>query len=340
MKSDRRCTREHRITKIQQGRTQTEQQTTAITDMPIELQVHCVPGGVGASAKDVALAQLLGQEELVSEVFGYLDVPNLVKMKSVSHRWQVLCTTVIDSRKDRVFETKWELQRQVQLYQDCSVQGHRRKADSLARYGWPIDNWDVSKITDFSGVFDTSCIFNEYIGSWDVSNATTMKNMFENARIFNQDLSPWDTSNVTDMGGMFASAGDFNQDLSSWKTPKLVSTRVMFASAASFNQNISGWDVSRVTNMEYMFHKAVAFNQDLSSWDVSRVTNAEYMFHKAVAFNQDLSSWDLDGAENIRMFFDYGSPPLHFFPGYRKRPREVDDVWCMCVSCRPRLSYD
>ena len=56
--------------------------------------------------------------------------------------------------------------------------------------------------------------FNQDIGNWDVSNVTNMSGMF-NTSVFNQDISTWDVSSVTDMNGMFLGATDFNQDLSS-----------------------------------------------------------------------------------------------------------------------------
>eukprot|EP00978_Attheya_sp_CCMP212_P035736 scaffold157401_cov24-Attheya_sp.AAC.1 len=41
-------------------------------------------------------------------------------------------------------------------------------------YGWPIARWDVSRIENFSLLFQSKVSFNEDIGSWNVSNATNM----------------------------------------------------------------------------------------------------------------------------------------------------------------------
>merc|ERR1712176_466520 len=69
-------------------------------------------------------------------------------------------------------------------------------------YGYPINNWDVSLIKDFSDVFYRQRSFNENISNWNVSNATDMRWMFDNAEEFNQDLSSWNVSKVTDMESM------------------------------------------------------------------------------------------------------------------------------------------
>ena len=115
-----------------------------------------------------------------------------------------------------------------------------------------IGNWDVSNVTDMSGMFDSAQSFNQPIGNWDVSNVTDMSYMFKFALSFNQDIGNWDVSNVTNMGYMFSSyqIGDFT---------------------TSFNQDIGNWDVSNVVNMWFMFDGNESFNQDISDWDVDNV---------------------------------------------------------------------
>ena len=66
-----------------------------------------------------------------------------------------------------------------------------------------IENWDVSSVTDMSGMFEYCKKFNQPLNDWNVSSVTNMSYMFYNCKKFNQPLSGWDVSSVTDMSYMF-----------------------------------------------------------------------------------------------------------------------------------------
>ena len=66
------------------------------------------------------------------------------------------------------------------------------------QYG-KIEEWNVSKVTNMSKMFEDAKAFNQDISKWDVSNVTNMNYMFGGALAFNQDISNWDVSNVTNM---------------------------------------------------------------------------------------------------------------------------------------------
>ena len=160
-----------------------------------------------------------------------------------------------------------------------------------------IESWNVSNVTDMSGMFSESS-FNQDISSWYVSNVRDMRSMFAYSP-FNQDISSWDVSNVTEMSDMFDNSS-FNRDISSWDVSNVTDMRYMFCDS-SFNQDISSWDVSNVTNMSGMFSHS-DFNQDISSWDVSNVTDMSYMFDNS-SFNWDISSWDVSNVKNMSEMF-------------------------------------
>ena len=170
-------------------------------------------------------------------------------------------------------------------------------------FNQPIDNWDVSNVTDMSNMFETA-IFNQPIGNWDVSSVTNMSYMFEHYSAFNQDIGNWDVSSVTDMSYMFAEA-IFNQPIGDWDVSSVTNMRNMFYNSA-FNQDIGNWDVSSVTNMFLMFAEAI-FNQPIGDWDVSGVTNMSRMFGYSGSFNQDISNWDVSSVTNMDFMFMFNS---------------------------------
>jgi surface protein len=155
-----------------------------------------------------------------------------------------------------------------------------------------ISGWDTSSATDMSSMFRLAGKFNQPIGSWDTSSVTNMSSMFLFASLFNAPLDDWDTSRVTKMDSMFMSAAKFNQDLNSWDTSQVTDMNSMFYQASMFNGSIGAWDTSKVTNMNQFLRSASAFNKPIGSWDVSKVTNMSYMLSNCAIFNQSLSGWD------------------------------------------------
>jgi surface protein len=55
--------------------------------------------------------------------------------------------------------------------------------------------------------------FNQPLNDWDVSQVTNMQAMFQLAKAFNQPLDQWDIGKVVDKRNMFCFATAFNQTL-------------------------------------------------------------------------------------------------------------------------------
>jgi len=83
------------------------------------------------------------------------------------------------------------------------------------KYG-PINDWDVSNVTNMCDLFSSAEFFNESLNDWDVSNVITMKCMFQDATAFNQPLNNWGVSNLKYMEDVFYNAIAFNQPLNNW----------------------------------------------------------------------------------------------------------------------------
>ncbi len=154
------------------------------------------------------------------------------------------------------------------------------------------DSPDLSGVTDMSGMFKFTDVFNGNIGSWNTSHVTDMSYMFAGASAFDQNIGSWNTSSVTNMSGMFGDASSFNQNISSWNTSSVTDMSNMFVAASAFNQNIGSWNTGNVINMFDMFGNASAFNGNIGSWNTSNVIEAAFMFDGAIAFNQNIGSWN------------------------------------------------
>jgi len=106
---------------------------------------------------------------------------------------------------------------------------------------------------DMSYMFCWASNFNQPLNDWDVSSVTNMKCMFWQASSFNQPLDDWDVSLVTNMRHMFYKASNFNQPLNDWDVSSVTDMESMFRVASNFNQPLDDWDVSSVTYMRWMF---------------------------------------------------------------------------------------
>ena len=176
-------------------------------------------------------------------------------------------------------------------------------AGNTPYYG-TITWWDVSQVTDMSGIFSGNTTFNSDISGWYVGNVTNMSSMFSGATAFNQNIGGWLVRSVTNMSSMFSGATTFNQNIGGWPTNSATNMSSMFSGATAFNQDIGVWKVSSVTNMSSMFSGASAFNQDIGGWATNSATNMSSMFSGASAFNQDISTFRVYSVTNMNNMFD------------------------------------
>lgn len=225
------------------------------------------------------------------------------------------------------FEHSKELRQAVVQYCENSSSPESPVA---VKYGWPIGNWCVSKITNFSYTFAFKDSFNEDISSWDMSNAETAQGMFFLAEAFNQDIGQWKVGKVRVMRGIFARATSFDQDVSHWNTSNVEDLGYAFRDTVAFSghslaswdtsnvksfkaaflgaNHIDGldeWDVSAGTDFSFMFHMSKSFHGDISRWNVSRGVHFDNMFSATDGFNADLSAWDVaSNGKNFASMFD------------------------------------
>ena len=212
---------------------------------------------------------------------------------------------------------------------------------SKTAFNQPIGNWNVSEITNMSGVFQDCSEFNQDLSNWNTAKVSNMGSMFRDAVKFNNGLASgiagnmlWNTSKVTTASFMFANATAFNQnmgildlskcttlaamfqntpnfnnggsaDINNWilNTTSSVSMASMFSGASLFNQSLNSWNTSTVTAMDSMFQSAVSFNSNISSWNVSSVTTFSQMFESTTNFNQNIGGWNTISATIMNRMF-------------------------------------
>jgi surface protein len=144
-----------------------------------------------------------------------------------------------------------------------------------------IGDWDVSRVTDMSELFDSRTSFNEPLNNWNVSKVTNMNKMFNSCYKFNQELNKWDVSRVTNMGSMFMWCLNFNKPLNDWNVSSVTDMSSMFNSCRVFNQDLNQWDVSNVLDMSMMFKNTGEFNKPLNNWTINPEANTDGIFFRA-----------------------------------------------------------
>jgi surface protein len=169
------------------------------------------------------------------------------------------------------------------------------------RIRYPIGDWDVSRVEDFTSVLDQerndkAKHFNEDLSRWNVTNGTSFARMFYGCILFHSDLSRWNVTKATNFCEMFRGCHRFNSDLSRWNVTNATNFSKMFFSCYDFNADLSRWNVANATNLLGMFVFCRDFNADLSRWNVANALDLRIMFFHCTIFNSDLSQWDVTNA--------------------------------------------
>lgn len=190
------------------------------------------------------------------------------------------------SRKRKLEELSADPQRKYvdskELYDDI-----RENKDAIERGELVITEWDVSEVTDLSGLFEGFSLFNQPL-NWDTRKVKRMIATFHGCRKFNQELK-WETGNVTNLSHTFSMCSAFNKPLN-WDTSQVVTMVGMFQGGSAFNQPLGHFDTRNVEYMNTMFEESSEFNQPLV-WDTRKVKEMERMFWRCTKFNQRLR-WD------------------------------------------------
>ena len=135
-----------------------------------------------------------------------------------------------------------------------------------------IEKWDISKVTDMSGMFLQCTAFNQPLDNWDVSSVKNMNSMFYGCENFNQDISSWDVANVKDMCWMFAWCKKFNQSLNAWSVREDCDCSYAFCGSNLSLENVN----EAFTKEQFLYCGSVkiieALNNEKEQVEVQKVT--------------------------------------------------------------------
>lgn len=214
------------------------------------------------------------------------------------------------------------------------ISSNMRNMFEYSVFNQPLNNWDVSAVTETTAMFYAASAFNQDLSAWQLDSVITAISMFYGVGAFNTSITNWSLPVCTNITRMFASSSSmttmslngwslpvctdfrdvfrdnstFNGTMNNWdlgsNATSTVNCEGMFDACATFNQNINSWDVSNVGSMDGMFEDAFAFNSPLSSWDTSSVTDMDSMFQDATAFNQNISGWCVSNITSKPTRFD------------------------------------
>jgi surface protein len=206
--------------------------------------------------------------------------------------------------------------------------------------------------------------FNQNIGNWNTSKVTIMTALFQRQPIFNQDISTkvvtvgdstytaWDTLNVTTMGSMFfipsPFSGSFNQNISNWNTSKVTTVNSMFGNQTKFNQDLSNWNFSSLINLGYMFYISDEYKGNynnngsnlINSWDTSKVTNMQGVFQNQTAFNQPIDDWNVSLVTSFNSGDSFGFMQGKTFEDYSSTNYDALLIGWSSRPVQPNLSIN
>ena len=204
-----------------------------------------------------------------------------------------------------------------------------------------LNDWDVSKVTDFSGMFNNcgSKASEWSIGDiikWDLRSAENLNNMFFLAGNKAKDwhignLSEWNVSNVKNFQSTFNQAGEYSESFSLG--------------------NLYKWNISKAENISKMFYyagyeAAQWYIGDISNWDVSNVNDFSDMFYYAANKCQNVSIgqliWNIESATTATSMFENfatGTIGLNLGEIYIKSDCNMDSIMKNCSNVKVTFRF-
>ena len=114
-----------------------------------------------------------------------------------------------------------------------------------------INNWNVTPIRSFLGMFEFARYFNSNISGWVINSSETvgMKYMFRYAQNFNKSLYNWNVSNVIEADLFLQFAPKYNHPLPSFSNPSFKNFSGVLYSTQDFNQELNNVSFKKITDV-------------------------------------------------------------------------------------------
>lgn len=181
---------------------------------------------------------------------------------------------------------------------------------------------NTSNVTDMSYMFQGCKQLDSLdLSSWDVSKVENFSFMFNDTYIESINLSNWDMSKFDSKMSYRTTRVDMFSDnvmletvnVSNWKLPTDSLTHFFYGCPARKIVGLETWNTSTITDMSFMFMQCFNLTEfDVSHFDTSNVTTMNRMFygcgntvnHDGMMRELDLSSWDVSKVKDMSCMFD------------------------------------
>ena len=125
----------------------------------------------------------------------------------------------------------------------------------MSRFDFDLSGWDVSSAETMRQMFRGTVSFQDArngLSDWNVARVTDMSGMFDSSA-FAGNISKWQVARVTDFSFFAHFASSFESDVSKWSVGSVNDASWMFRAAKQFTSDVSGWDVSNIGNFTLMY---------------------------------------------------------------------------------------
>jgi len=304
--------------------------------------------GTGTTPWDVSKVTTFASMFALTSKFNNGDETDVTKSKITD--WNIGGdASVINVNMSGMFSSALVFNRPIDNWNMTKVNDTSGMIAYSSAFNQPLSNWErigstMSNVTNMGSMFAGNTVkFNQDISNWNVSGVTNFSGMFSSTTLFNNGsdtntnlitgrtgIDGWNinTASFVNMSSMFSGAGGdsyvtFNRPIGNWNTSKVTNMSNMFGKSGNgnhaFNQYIGDWDTSSVSNMSYMFRAGQGdgttsnFNQDISKWNVSKVTDFSYMLSakqftngsnlniNPITLRPGIDGWNINTVSNVVM---------------------------------------